>query len=64
MISLLSWKQLMGPWNSRLAEIKLGDKLIALYQGTTLQASKSLFFEGYGLQPVHKTIENRYGFSR
>jgi hypothetical protein len=54
----------MGPWNSRLAEIKLGDKLIALYQGTTLQASKSLFFEGSGLQPVHKTIENRYGFSR
>jgi hypothetical protein len=25
----------MGPWNSRLVQVKLGHKLIALYQGAT-----------------------------
>jgi hypothetical protein len=32
--------------------------LLALYQGTTSQAAeKTLFFEGYGLQPVHKRLK-------
>jgi hypothetical protein len=29
----------------------------ALYQGTTYRLRKTLFFEGYGLQPVHKRLK-------